>query len=117
MAEMNLNDMELKWDTCLTVLIHFVRKAQQKVNGSSYKIAEAAVLYRATSFLTGERKDPDLTEDQCVRLLVNGVHAGQLHGAYSLDEAGLLGLKFLPYIEEESKKRNVSASQTSIKEV
>jgi hypothetical protein len=114
MAEMNLNDMELNWETCVTVLIHFVRKAQQTAKGSSYKIAEAAVLYRATSFLTGERKDEELTEEQCVRLLINGVHAGQLHGAYSLEEAGLLGVRFLPYLEDESKKRS---SVSSVKEV
>jgi hypothetical protein len=117
MTEINLKDMELSWDGGVHVLIHFVKKAQQKNNGSSYKLSEAGVLYRATNFFTGDEKE--LTEEQCIRLLVNGVNVGQVNGAYTLEEAGLLSLRFLPYIEEESKKRNAEkkVKAVEVKEV
>jgi hypothetical protein len=113
MTEINLKDMELTWDGGVQVLIHFVKKAQQKNTGSSYKLSEAGVLYRATCFFTGDEKV--LTEDQSIKLLINGVLVGQANGAYTLEEAGILSLRFIPYLEEESKKRNSSIE--SIKEV
>jgi hypothetical protein len=113
MTEINLKDMDITWDGGVQVLIHFVKKAQQKSNGSSFKLAEAGVLYRATNFFSGDEKG--LTEEQSIRLLINGVNVGQANGSYTLEEAGLLSLRFLPYLEEELKKRN--AVKEEVKEV
>jgi hypothetical protein len=118
MTEINLKDMELTWDAGVQVLIHFVKKAQQKSSGlSSYKLTEAGVLYRATNFFNGSEKD--LTEEQSIRLLINGVNVGQANGAYTLEEAAMLSIRFLPYLEEESKKRTSAkdVAMDSVKDV
>jgi hypothetical protein len=114
MAEFSLKDMELKWETSVQVLIHFVKKAQQKSSSSSYKLTEAGALYRAMNFFSGEEKE--LTEANSVRLLINGVSVGQANGSYTLEEAGVLAVRFLPYLEEELKSR-VSKEKVPVKEI
>jgi hypothetical protein len=97
----SLKDVELDWGMAIKVLTHFVQRAQTK---SSYKLQEAGILYRAVNFFSGEEKE--MTELQATRLLVNGIHIGQSNGVYTLEEAGLLQTKFLPFIDQELSKRS-----------
>ena len=97
----DLKSVPLSWDTCIKVMIHFVQKAQVK---AAYKLQTAGVLLKAVNFFsTGE--EPDMNEIRALRVLVNGVHIGQSVGAYSLEEAGLMQNRFIPYLESELAKR------------
>lgn len=96
----NLKDIELKWDTAVKIIIHFIQKAQHK---SSYKLQEAGILYKAVNFFNGEEKE--FTEEQAVKIIISGLHVGQANGAFTLEEAGILHNRFLPFLNSELKKR------------
>lgn len=105
----NLSTVELTWESATKVLIHFVNKAQQK---SAFKLQEAGVLYKAVGVFSGEEKN--MSEMEALQMLVNGLHIGQASGAFTLEEAGLLQNRFLPFIDQESKKRKPGEKITEL---
>ena len=105
----DLKSVPLSWETCIKVMIHFVQKAQTK---AAYKLQTAGVLLKAVNFFT-TGQEPDMNEIRALRVLVNGVHIGQSVGAYSLEEAGLMQNRFIPYLETELAKRAEKAETDS----
>ena len=97
-----VNEVEMNFESAISVMSHFIEKAQQKAN--TYKLNEAGVLQRAISFFKGEEKE--MTEIQSVQLLINGLHVGQANGCFTLEEAALIHNKIFPLIQTEMKKRS-----------
>ncbi len=71
----------------LQILAQFVELAQSK---GAYLLTEADLLKRATDILINNVADNEINTDTAKNIMIQGIHKGQRHGAYTLHEAAML---------------------------
>lgn len=91
------------------IMGQYVELAQQK---GAYLLQEAEILKRASDVLLNAAQDADINPTNARNLLIQGIHKGQKHGAYSLNDAALLS-KVVQFVSANMEAPVSAASESS----
>jgi hypothetical protein len=82
-------------ENSINIFIQYIEIAQKV---GAYELKEADILKRASDVLIHHAKDPEISENLAINLLIQGINKAQKHGgAYTLNDAALLH-KVIQYI-------------------
>ncbi len=74
-------------ENSVQIICQYVELAQQK---GAFLLQEAEILKRAADVLLNGAQDKEINAQSAKGLLIQGIHKGQRHGAYTLNDAALL---------------------------
>ena len=85
----------LSKENSINIFVQYIEIAQKV---GAYELKEADILKRASDVLIHHAKDPEISENLAINLLIQGINKAQKHGgAYTLNDAALLH-KVIQYI-------------------